>query len=49
MNLLTKQKRDSKTSKTNLSLPGGRDSYGVWKHHIHTAKFKMGNEQRPTV
>lgn len=28
---------------------GGRDSYGVWDGHAHTAIFKMRNQQGPTV
>ena len=28
---------------------GGRDSYGVWDGHVHTAIFKMDNQQGPTV
>ena len=33
----------------NLGLPEGRDSYGVWDGHVHTAIFKMDNQQGPTV
>ena len=33
----------------NLRLPGGRDSQGLWEGHVHTAVFKMDNQQRPTV
>ena len=28
---------------------GGRDSWGLWEDHVHTAIFKMGNQQGPTV
>ena len=28
---------------------GGRVSSGVWDRHIHTALFKMDNQQGPTV
>ena len=28
---------------------GGRDSKGVWDGHVHTAIFKMDNQQGPTV
>ena len=28
---------------------GKRDSYGVWDGHVHSAIFKMGNQQGPTV
>ena len=27
----------------------GGDSSGVWDGHVHTAVFKMDNQQRPTV
>ena len=27
----------------------GRDNYGVWDQHVHTAVFKMDNQQGPTV
>ena len=27
----------------------GRDSQGVWDGHVHTAMFKMDNQQGPTV
>ena len=49
MNLPTKQKRDSQTQKTNLWLPGGRDSQGLWEGHVHTAVFKMDNQQELIV
>ena len=28
---------------------GGRNSWGVWDAHVHTAIFKMGNQQGPPV
>ena len=28
---------------------GGRDSWGVWDGHVHTAVFKMDNQQGPAV
>ena len=28
---------------------GKRDSSGVWDGHLHTAIFKMDNQQGPTV
>ena len=28
---------------------GGRDHYRVWDEHVHTAIFKMDNQQGPTV
>ena len=27
----------------------GRDSWGVWDGHVHTALFKMDNQQGPTI
>ena len=53
-NALTyKTERDSQTLRTNLWLPGGRmrgrDSWGVWDGHVHTAIFKMDNQQGPTA
>ena len=33
----------------NLRLPKGKDSSGVWDGHVHTAIFKMDNQQGPTV
>ena len=32
-----------------LTVARGRDSYGVWEGHVHTATFKMDNQQGPTV
>ena len=26
----------------------GRDSWGVWDGHVHTAIFKIGSQQGPT-
>ena len=28
---------------------GGRDNWGVWDWHVHTAIFKIDNQQGPTV
>ena len=28
---------------------GGRDRLGVWDWHVHTATFKIDNQQGPTV
>ena len=49
-------KTDSQTQKMNLRLSGSwgermgeRDSQAVWEGHIHTAVFKMDNQQGPTV
>ena len=41
-------KRDSQTWKMNLQLPGGRESWGLWDGHVHTAVFRMGDQQGPT-
>jgi len=53
MNLCTKQKWTHRLKRTNLWLPGGRiggrDSQGVKDGHVHTAIFKMDNQQGPTV
>ena len=37
------------TQKMNSWLPEGRDSYGIWEGHEHTAIFKMDNQQGPIV
>ena len=44
---INKTQRDSQ--KTNLWLPGRRDSYGFGEGHVCTAIFKMGNQQKTTV
>ena len=45
--------RDSQTYRRNLwflrGKIGGGNSWGVWNRHIHTAAFKMDNQQGPTV
>ena len=39
----------------NLQLPVGKDvaeekdRLGVWDRHVHTAIFKINNQQQPTV
>ena len=44
---------DSQTKRTNSWLPGGEigamDSQGVWNRHVHTAMFRMDNQQVPIV
>ena len=30
-------------------MEGERDSWRVWDGHVHTAAFKMDNQQRPTA
>ena len=47
--LTYKTERDSQTLKTNLQLMEGRGSWGVWDRQVHTAIFKMGNQQGPPV
>ena len=47
--LTYKTERDSQTLKTNLQLMEGRGSWGVWDRQVHTAIFKMENQQGPTV
>ena len=41
---INKTQRDSQ--KTNLWLPGGRDSQGFGEGHVCTAIFKMDNQQK---
>ena len=36
---------DSQTQNMNLWLPEGRDNEGIWDDHVHTAIFKMDNQQ----
>ena len=43
INFFTRQKE------TELMVAGGRNSQGVWDGHVHTAKFKMDNQQGPIV
>ena len=51
--LIYKTERDSQTQKMNLWLPGGRpggrESQGVWDGYVHSAIYKMDNQQGPTV
>ena len=47
--LTYKTEKDSQTQKMNIWLPRGRDSQGFWEGHVHTAIFKMNNQQRPIV
>ena len=52
MNELTyKTKRDNLENKFMAvgERRRGRDSYGVWDRHIHTAIFKMDSQQGPTI
>ena len=41
-NELTKQKETHRL-RSKLMIARGRDSYGLWGGHVHTAMFKMGN------
>ena len=43
MKLLTKYRLTDQ--KTNLWLLGEGDSSGLWEGHVHTAIFKMDNQQ----
>ena len=51
--LTFKTERDSQTWRTSLWLPeerrGEKTVGGVWDRHVHTAMFKMDNQQGPTV
>ena len=38
-----------KRQKMNSWFLGERDSQGLWGDHVHTAKFKMDNQQKPIV
>ena len=53
MNLFTKQKQTHRLRKKLMVIKGerweGRDKLGVWDWHIHTTKFKIDNQQGPTV
>ena len=44
MNLLIKQKHTHKLREQTYSC-WGQDSYRVWYGHVHTAMFKMDNQQ----
>ena len=49
MNLLPEQKETQRLRKGTYGVARGRDSYGVWEGHVHTATFKTDNQQGPTV
>ena len=36
-------------SEKELMSPGGRDRLRIWNWCIHTAAFKIDNQQRPTI
>ena len=42
-------KAPKRQEKMNLWLPRRRDTYGLWDGHVHTAIFKMDNQQGPNV
>ena len=51
--ILIARENYEKTQRMNLRWPGEkmvqRDSQGVWDGHVHTAIFKMDNQQGPNV
>ena len=51
--LTNKMETDSQAQRINLWLPGGkmrgRDSQGIWDRHVHTAIFKIDNQEGPPV
>ena len=53
INLFTKQKQTHRLREGTYGYQGGRvggrDSQGAWDRHVHTAIFKMDNQQGPTV
>ena len=53
MNSFTKQKYTQRLREGTWGYQGGRaggrDSQGVWDSQVHTAIFKMDNQQGPTV
>ena len=53
MNLFTKQKQIHRPGEWTYDYQGrrvsGRDRLGVWGWHVHTAIFKVDNQQGPTV
>ena len=53
MNLFTKQKKthnlENKLMISRVGRGKGRGRLGVWSWHVHTAIFKVDNQQGPTV
>jgi len=47
MNLLRKQKEMDLEKE--LMVSRGRNSYRLWEDHVHTAIFKMDNQQKLIV
>ena len=44
-----KTERDSQIYRTNLWSQGAQDSQEGWDAHVHTAIFKVDNQQGPIV
>ena len=51
MNELTRQRltENGLMVAEGVGKDGERNSQGVWDGHVHTAKFKMDNQQGPVV
>ena len=52
MNLFIKQKWTHRHRERTYGYQGGRggrDRLGVWDLHVNSAKFKIGNQQGPTL
>ena len=52
MNLFTKQKQTHRLREWSYGYGGkggGAEGLGVWDWHVHTAIFKIDNQQGPTV
>ena len=53
MNSFTKQKQTHRLREWTYGYHGegsvGRDRLGIWDWHVHTAIFKIDNQQGPTV
>ena len=49
MSLITKQKQTYLLRKRTYGFGGGRDSEGLQDGYVHTAIFKMDNQQGPIV
>ena len=52
VNLFIKQKQTHRLREQTddyRGKSGGRDRLGVWDWQVHTAIFKIDNQQRPTV
>ena len=43
--LIYKTETDSLTYRIYLWLPGGRDRLDIWDRHLHSAVFKIDNQQ----